>query len=214
MAIVEITAQPFQALPQNYWDRPKRAAAGDPDVNEIFRAVGNASTNWEGVEYAFSRLFMTLVESQSDAPGRAYGAIATSTGRRDMLTQAADAFIKKFGDHPGDRESTYSLIQNYSKANSRRVDIIHATVAQFDNLGHYLIVPLYSSRKRRPLTIADIRKLDPLTMTQTEYAFVSTDIVSFCDKFAELFQSVFCHQEYLWQKYLLPRQPPGDVPAT
>jgi hypothetical protein len=127
MPPVVIIAQQFK--PRAYWGRPNRASAGDPDHDGIFRAIGNALTNWESAEYALARIFMLFVESKSEAPGRAYGAITSATTRRAVLAHASDAFITKFGNEAAEHKANEDMLKCYSNASARRNEIVHAVTS-------------------------------------------------------------------------------------
>src|SRR4051812_36393887 len=79
--------------PTNHWGRPPARERGDSSKDGLYHGVGVSLSNWEFLETCFGWLFTQLVDSDSPAAARAYGAINSNNGRRDALEQAANVFF-------------------------------------------------------------------------------------------------------------------------
>jgi hypothetical protein len=137
-------------LPSNFWDVAVPLAVGDTDVNVIFREVGAALTIWEGLETTMSLLYSILIESESDAAFRAYGAMASATGRRDALEHAAEVFFHKNNLPKSHAAGFKALMSNYARSAARRNDIAHGVALQAntkDVSGYFLVSAPYNSKK-------------------------------------------------------------------
>jgi hypothetical protein len=137
-------------LERSYWDVPPRADHGDSDDDQLYRAVGYALSQWEGLEIALSGLFAVLVESKSQAATRAYGALASARARVEALASAAEVF---FATEISSHFDTFqAILKVVGWAGSRRNDIAHGivlTYARHDTVGggFFLVAPHYNSRK-------------------------------------------------------------------
>src|SRR5579862_3152347 len=80
--------------PNDPWAIPPVVTSGDPDLNTVWRAVGEALSSWEWVEGYLSLIFCEMVSDKWSFPAhRAYGGIVAFNGRADMLRNAAEAYF-------------------------------------------------------------------------------------------------------------------------
>ncbi|KAF0128503.1 MAG: hypothetical protein FD152_2312, partial [Xanthobacteraceae bacterium] len=126
------------------------APRGTEVMDDVFRAVGAALTQWEFVETAFAELFGTLLGAPGGSAARAYGVVTTSGARRDMISQAAQ------GEFPHDEVLLAQIKDVLSIAevgSQRRNEIAHGAVMRLTDRGEdrgcYLIPPTYVSKKFR-----------------------------------------------------------------
>jgi len=147
---------------QNFWRLPKEPV-GDPEAYPLFAAVGEALSSYELFETFLAQLFRLLVESRSNAASRVYGDLASGTGRKSALIQAAQTFFGRSGRDKEDKWRTLhddfkNLIKAYEKAGAARNEIAHGHVSLFQFQppkanGHYLVPPNYNTRKTDPFPI-------------------------------------------------------------
>lgn len=121
----------------------------------IFTAVGEALTEWENAEAILALLFGVFLgeEGVSLAAQRAYGSVASFSGRLDLLKGAASGYFER---HPHeDHEAAFkSLAKNALRASARRNEIAHGSVTLYprwcaaeDTVGYLLMPASYSSVK-------------------------------------------------------------------
>lgn len=170
--------------PVAIWDRPPAREKGDEDADEIYRAMGSALSTWEMVEDVFATLFQELVDSESIAAKRAYGAVVASGGRRDLLKAAAEVYfhIHKIDD---DFRATFkNLIEHFNLAGVRRNEIAHGHVITLfhmeEEIGSFLVPPSYNSRKTEAFVTP--RRGDKFSILMGDYRYTSEDINTFSTK--------------------------------
>lgn len=176
---------PKDVPPQAIWNRPAFKERGDSNADDIHKAIGMAISNWENLEEAFAVLFGLLVESRSPAAKRAYGAIASNSGRRDALAAAAEVYVhrKKLDD---DYKASFDLLLgHFQLAAARRNEIVHGHVVRFDfdgeDHGAFLLPASYNTKKTEAfLTPSD----DKYSFALADYRYTSEDVMTFTAKFA------------------------------
>ncbi len=170
----------------HYWDRPEPRDQGDDGPDPIFLSVGRALSRWESVESVFARTFGLFVESDSSAAIRAYGAITSSSGRREALREAAAVFSDKRGNSfPQDDFGL--LMKHYADASARRNEIAHGMVASFNiedqSRGFFLVPATYNSRKNEAFTLTFVKEVkqskDQFKVFGHNYRYTSADISHF-----------------------------------
>ncbi len=174
---------------------------GNRSVKPIYQAVGHALSQWELVEFFLSSLFRTFVESHSDAASRAYGAIVSTTGRYDALSEASQVFFmrhqNKFDSE--NAESLKKLLGSYRNATGRRNDIAHgwAIYIKIENKskGAYLQAPDYNSRKRDPIKFS--------TSLGSNYSYSKSEIDELADKFTMFAEQIMQHNLFIIEKLRL-----------
>jgi hypothetical protein len=77
------------------WDRRETRPTGDDDPDALYLAVGKAMSAWNKVELSLAYLFGVFVNAHGgmEVAARAFGAVATTSGKLDMLKAAAEVFI-------------------------------------------------------------------------------------------------------------------------
>ena len=205
---MQVARVPFSPFADDFWNQPPRKTIGEQNEDTIYLEVGRALTQWEVVEGFLGRSFSIFVESESEAPGRAYGAIASGRSRASMLAQSSEAFFRKLGGDPNDIKSNTLLINSYNLAAARRNEIAHGMVVRFidgdinKDHGCLLVSPDYNSLKTHPKYYWE----NNIRQHTSKYAFNADDIHELSDKFSQLSNKVIGHNLYLSQKYVVPRK--------
>lgn len=192
-----MTNESYQRSPippiDKYWDRPPMKEMGDDNEDTVFLSVGRALSQWESLESILAMMFGLFVESDSSAAVRAYGAIASSTGRKDALAKAAEVFSSKRGDKFPQKD--FDLLMNhFGKAQGRRNEIAHGMVMSFkigDQARGFFLVPAhYNSRKTDAKTLPFWREVqqskDEFRVFGHDYRYTSADIDHFITLFSKL----------------------------
>jgi hypothetical protein len=163
------------------WDRPSFPQRGDADKEEIWTAVGAALSAWGEYEGVLGRLFTIFIAVEFPSPQakRAFGAIRSFEGRRDLLRGSSEAFFHY-------RRGTYreqvlfkAILRDASHAAERRNDLAHGIAMAFtpegksEPDGFCLMPSYYDSSKRDPNDIAD-------------FAYESATIKKFASGFEDL----------------------------
>lgn len=182
--------------PHEYWKRPTEILMGDSDSKAIFQAVGQALTYWEMVEEAFAGLFAALIESPSIAAARAYGAIASAGGRRDVLREAATTFFLHYKIDQDSRDDFEIVMDHLARASGIRNEIAHGMVVHFKPIGSdngvFLTAPLYNSLKtfvaRNDAVPVEAVETDKNIFVHAKYKYTSEQINAFGGKFTILHQ--------------------------
>lgn len=157
------------------------ASNGSEQMDDVFRAVGAALTQWEFVETAFAELFGTLLGAPGGSAARAYGVVTTSGARRDMIMQAAH------GEFPHDEALLAQIKDILSIAevgSQRRNEIAHGAVMRLDDRGEdrgcYLIPPTYVSKKFRFIVDATFTEVNwngvAMLKSMVNYAYTAEQI--------------------------------------
>lgn len=159
---------------------------GDAQDNIIFKAVGQALTEWEQLENACAQLFAVIVSTNRKraylAPAvRAYGTITSAATRKEMLVSAAKAY---FSSRPTKAKKFAAefdeLMQAYIDFASRRNDIAHGRVQRVfltkrgvrpAAIGMYLTPSFYSNKFKNE---------------QFAYLYTSADLIFYRQEFTKL----------------------------
>jgi hypothetical protein len=87
----------FEPIPKDFWDRPTKSNTGDSDPITIFQAVGQALNTWEQLEEKIALLAQLLFDTRDGkaviAFQRSFGAVVSSSTRRDILMELARVFF-------------------------------------------------------------------------------------------------------------------------
>src|SRR5271166_1937217 len=104
-----------------YWKLPPARNKGNDNVAMIKLAIGDATTEWEGIEFSLVSLFCHFVQGRpSNAAARAYGAISSSRGRMEALENAAEVYFH-LHHVSDDLQRDFDLMKNhFSVARGRR----------------------------------------------------------------------------------------------
>jgi hypothetical protein len=185
-------------LPEDYinrpaWEIPPPDARGDVEIDEIFRAVGFALSNWEMLEIALAAAFAILTESGSRAAVRAYGSLGSNTGRADALQSAAEIYFSE--RFPNEEAAFRQLTKVIKLAAPRRNDIAHGiagmvTSLDVDGGGHFLFAAEHNTRRNHPGIDWDQGTSSPLFMRTARYAYSSRQIEEFGRRFARIANEV------------------------
>ncbi len=169
--------------PNDIWAVPPAETEGDATIEAIFASVGRSLSRWEWLEAHMSVLFAYLVnpEDGSEPARRAYGAIATFSGRADMLIHAAQG---RMGHQPERAPLLASLkthVELLRRASGRRNEIAHgiaqSVYVQISSPTYLLYPAWYNSRKHQP-------------SRAPSYAYSSATINRFGRQFMELVDPV------------------------
>ena len=142
---------------QNPWDQFPIELQGDEDATQLYIAVGQALSKWETLEESLGILFGVLCGTTSESAARAYGVVASSSGRVAMLREAfASSLVRNSPEF-----ATFGVFLNrVNSFGSRRNDIAHGIVkgATLNEkwLGYHLVPPKHHSKK----TMSTSRYLD------------------------------------------------------
>ena len=181
---------PVGTLPQphEYWEKPPIRERGDYDTVGLFHGVGVALSTWENVELVFANMFSVFVESSSLAASRAYGAIASHSGRREALDNAAEIFFVSKLAKESVRADFRTLMKHFKDAATRRNEIAHGIVTALivDDREHgiFLMPPDYNSRKTSPeMRGIGLGEVSPLFHLEADYRYVADDLKRFIERF-------------------------------
>lgn len=201
-----------------HWNSPPSKEYGDVTDDAVFLAVGRALSTWEEIEVALANMFALFVESYSDAAKRAFGAISSSSGRREALENAAEMFATMQGDDFPKKDFD-QILSHIAKASGRRNEIAHGIVTAFEldgkKHGHFLVPASYNSRKTAARTNEWWLKLasdpeDQFMVFGGKYRYTSADIAHFTRLFAILNQQI--HGFFMEQMMLYGRKKFNAVP--
>ena len=123
-----VTKNPTQPQPKS-WDVPRSPAKGDAEKDTVFIAVGRALSAWETLESQMARIFGYLVSPEQDslAARRAYGAVLTFRGRREMIDAAAKA-VFFLSPNASLQKSLKDITFEVGKFAGRRNEIAHGKI--------------------------------------------------------------------------------------
>jgi hypothetical protein len=163
------------------WAILPRHDAGDADKDAVYRAVGVALSSWEMVEQAVADIFVIATGGTQEWPSehpaiRAYGSVASSRTRVEMVRSAALAYLRS---RPSDKanELLNAVLNEVNSASARRNEIAHGRVvfvsATRPGLGHYLVPGLFATRP------------NPFDGPE-RYAYNATQILIYAVRFGEL----------------------------
>jgi hypothetical protein len=141
----------------NPWDIPKPEPLGSRDPDSVYRAVGQALTEWEGVETACARIFAFLVGAPREwheiAPAvRAFGVVISFPTRCDMITTAGKAFFHLHTEVTPYEKHISDALSEAREFSNRRNEIAHGVVREVVNQqreseGYYLVPSFYNPKK-------------------------------------------------------------------
>ena len=117
------------------WQVPDPPAAGDPDSDITFCAVGKALSQWEWFEGNLSLAFSYLIGSGYGnlAAQRAYGSVLGFYGRAGMIERAAEVYFKYNRNSDLEFALDLLLISSRDRLSGRRNDIAHGIVQPYVN---------------------------------------------------------------------------------
>jgi hypothetical protein len=175
---------------ETFWKRPEPRQKGDPDGSMICQAVGNALSAWEMAEGELARLFCLVTRATTAtsyrAVYRAFGAIHTNTGRRDVIAAAAEVHFSPYWENNKVRKSLTQVLEAVRHGSKLRDDIAHGMVAsyvvQHEDFGAFLAPPEYNQSR----THAEVQGDDPLGFLRARYRYTSADILGIAAKFQKL----------------------------
>lgn len=155
----------------NPWDPLPNAAKGST-ADEIHLAVGRALTQWERLEFRLAQLYAELVSTggYSDTAFRAFGVVAASAGRLEMLAEAT-----RISPRPTNplRAAISDFTRRAGKYSARRNEIAHGVAVNYGgNQSDIRLLPaFYNSRKhkRDPLEAAYCYAFTEISYYQTEF---------------------------------------------
>lgn len=182
--------------PGSYWKRPIAKTKGDPDSRVTYMAVGNALTVWEIVETYLGIVYLTLIQTRSEAARRSYGSIETPRGRRDAIKAAAESYFLLFNGTVEDQRRFDLLLEHAAHAAARRNDIAHGSVITVQiegvNRGSFLCPATYRTKGNDliPVMLLDPESTDEFGFLTAQFRFTSADMVQISSQFEKLYQAV------------------------
>jgi hypothetical protein len=176
-----------------FWHKPDRQPKGDETADKLYQAVGYTLSRWEEMEVVYSNLFAALVESKSGAALRAYGSIGSAYGRKQALKDAASVYFLH-----GREELAVEfedLAEAFGYAAARRNEIAHGVAVNYaahDVIGggYYLIAAAYNTKRNDIGIDFGMVTYDPYTWNQTTYAYNSSQILEFSNRFERMGREV------------------------
>jgi hypothetical protein len=183
------------------WDRPVLPTTGDADQDTTFAAIGRALSAWEALEGALGHIFAATlgVPWYSEMPTlRAYGAVASFSGRADMLNAAIEAsfFGKTAVADRMVKAGLERLIERAIGFSGRRNDIAHGVVGEHPHyysgtgalfsgpqtLG-FVLLPSYFATGKRKLAVGGL--ITPVVQAPVYY-YSSREMMVFTEHFLRL----------------------------
>ena len=191
---MKIDLLPMHSL---YWQRPVSELKGDSDADKLYAAVGRALSDWETLEEAFAKIFQALLNSESPAAKRAYGAIVTARGRKEVLAAAAEAYFtttwtmydEKAKQFYKNAQSRLKLLErHFGEAASLRNDVAHGVVKLVQlrkeaGAGYFLVPSGYNSSKNKLYAEHDE---DWHVLPSGKYRYTSEQIADIALRFVNL----------------------------
>ncbi len=163
------------------WNPKPKLPMGDADERDTYAAVGHALSRWECLETSIALCFSAIVGAlMNQSAMRAYGTVASFSGRRDMVKAAFDVF--ELRDHP--KVAPFApLLNRAGNFSARRNEIAHGVVTRVtvDNVpqGSYLVPPRYNSNKHK--------YREPISMLGLgDYAYTAAQIHEYAQHFHDL----------------------------
>ena len=188
------------AMTTNPWDIINFQTL-DPTAEHVYTSVGKALSNWEELEHYLALYFGFFCGGDTSLPAfRAYGCVASSSGRADMLRAAAEAYFHVQPEHRM-QDRFQEFLKLIGKYTPRRNEIAHGIVMPMiappltEPRGHYpdaiedyfsrrgwLLVPTeYATKKNILIPGAD--------STGRRYAYSSVEITHYSDRFREMWNA-------------------------
>ncbi len=172
--------------PNSPWGVLPTPAVWDRDIDDIYRAVGEALSEWERLEFACLELYIALLASKNLGAGQGYGSVVAFSGRIELLKTAFAAF--PYTDQPGFADEFVglgALLTEIDRLSARRNEIAHGVASDVTiggRRGFLLLHAGYATNKQ---------SLDNHSLGK--YAYGSGEILIYARRFAE--------RESLVQKY-------------
>jgi hypothetical protein len=168
------------------------AKVGDTDPEEITLASGSALQTWEHTERSFALIFAKLVSPPASgyAAQRAYGTIAPTPVRRQMIQAAAEVFFRNF-PNPEAATELATILRFYDAASSRRNDFAHGVIGGDiidEKFWHFLVPNTWVSKSRK-------------MNLEVEYRYSSKQIRDYEKKFRDLGSRALKLREMLDRTY-------------
>ena len=196
----------YQWFPDGFWSPPKRQNAplqGDRRKERIYLAVGCALSEWERTESVLVGLYHIFCRTDRApqpmrlAVERTYGAIESTTGRLSVLEAAAEAYFGKYWNDQRVRYPFDALVESFRHAAYRRNEIAHGIVIVPSSVtgntggshttrryGAFLVAASYSTRHN---SLPRDKITDhPLSIIDSQYAYMAVDLLGFSAKFKRL----------------------------
>src|SRR6266480_7590832 len=151
------------------WDIRPKAIKGDPAPDNIFHAVGVATTQWERLESVLAELFDLLLASGNRAAFKIYRSAKTSNARQEMLGAAVPVANV---DSATNRELV-TFVKTIGKYVARRNEIVHGQVFNLDEHGFYLAP-------------SNLMKSKWTKERAAKYQYVANDVYYYAGQFAEI----------------------------
>ena len=193
----------------NPWDVAPLLEQGDVDAEPLFSSVGKALTAWEKLDQVQANLFGIIVGSRRGAAVAAYGLVAASSARTEMMVAAAEIVLAESPELLGE---VTAILTEIGRWGARRNDIAHGVVSHYTSSwngepdkdhGHYLIPASYATRKR-----AKVR--GESMMTRGKYAYTAAQVMTYAghfqDAYHRLVKLMFRVNNYCDEKW--PEPPP------
>jgi len=200
---------------RNPWDPLPELPSGDAMDTTTYAAVGRALSIWEGLEVYLAMMFGALCETREEGAQRAYGVVASFSGRSDMLLEAFACFRRE--EEKAKIATFPKLVDRIGKFSARRNEIAHGIVSAVTNggrsLGLYLCAPMYNSRKS--YSFAAWRETAPARSVSvsplSKYAYTAAQIDYYSGQFGALTNEVAAALAALLEERL-KREFPEGVP--
>ncbi len=164
----------------NPWDVAPMLPKGDDNETDVFLAVGRALTAWEQLETGLFELYQILAHSTNFASEAAYGSIASSEARTEMIRAAAKRMLPP-RTLSTTTEKLYRTLKDIGNFTSRRNDIAHGQVMRIGDSGSYLTHSFYNSRKLKPGNKS--RAINAFERYGFSYAYTSAQIENYAMHF-------------------------------
>ena len=169
------------------WDDRPHPKRGDKKATTTYAAVGQALSQWEGLETKLAELFSQLVggewpggdETPYHPAVRAYGSVLGSAARLTMIEEAAKAHFQWYPNPALEKQLKDFIGTECRNFATKRNNIAHGVVdlrlsdPPRLKIGYWLVPSLYASKK------------NPLKGPNA-YAYTSAEIVYFIKEFDRL----------------------------
>lgn len=193
------------------WDDLPTEPNGDPDPDQLFHAVGYATTAWERLDESLSGIFAELAPSAVGQTFAAFGFVSSSATRSSMILTASAYIFHK--DNPV-RAKIETLVAQVGNLSGKRNNIVHGVVTKVDSAitgptgttrsaGYYLLPAFYMTRKvfspheRMALLEQDHEAKSLITH---KYAYTSQQVLRFASTFEEYARRAVDLQEEVEQE--------------
>ena len=180
----------------NLWDRPPNSAIPlrsiDRKPEPIFKALGRAVSNWEGVQAAVTEVYFSILDHQGEELGQKaldeFGRILRVPNRAKAIRDRTDKFFENAKDVEEGFEATFrttlkSLLKAYEGWTQRRNDLAHGYITEWQ-------APDYSDDNHPIVTFFGLLPSHARTrkwfMYEPEYNYIAEEIEAFADAFLRL----------------------------